>query len=89
MTNLEELAELIKHFHDSIKDQYGVTDRDIVRLLARSQPQSGTPAPGLDVLIKYRSQDGTPCWAVAKWNGKRWNTTRKPEAWYFLPESED
>ena len=85
----ELTAELVEDFHREMFEKYGVTDKDIVRILERTRPQTGTPTPGLDVLIRYRSQDGAPCWAVARWNGKRWNTTRKPEAWYFLPESEE
>lgn len=86
----ELTAELVKDFHKQIFETYGATDKDIARILERTRRHTtDTPAPGQQVLIRYRTKTGDLNWALSKWTGKYWGGSKTPVEWYFLPITEE
>ena len=87
----ELTAELVKNFHREMFEKYGVTDKDIVRILERTRPHGSDekPVPGQQVLIRYVTKEGAENWAISKWTGMYWGGKRTPVEWYFLPTTED
>ena len=83
MDNINELAaELIGRFLAN----NGISDKQLIDVLKRMDRHTGVPAPGTEVLIRYRTKSGEIRWAVSKWTGNYWGGNKTPECWYYLPE---